>query len=269
MQIADTFFTPVHRLEELCGASQHEFALRVLSEGRMLHWAICFLTCVTQSAESMWKVMQNNLQIWQRRGKKSQETNPQLASMDLQLLEMGLVISIAKVLFCRDSFPPFYRKIWVMFYNVFKMVIQTNIIHMMRNDSAWRVYSTLSSERDSVSFRRWPRNARKRKSCCLLIFNFDWQSESENSLFNQCLHFIIKKMLLFIFFPFTKVCYASSQSKLMCKYYFIYFYTSVNLETWISKKHKTMTICKYTWIDCSTMMFLSNRKSALGDTKIG
>lgn len=195
--------------------------------------------------------------------KKPQEANPQQAWMDLQLLEMGLVISLAKALFCRGSFPPFYRKIWVMFYNVFKMMIQTNISHMMRSDSIWSVHSTLSSERDRVSFRRWPRNARKRKSCCLLIFNFDWPSESENSLLNQCLHFIIKKMLLFIFFPFPKVCCASSQSKLMCKYYFIYFYTSVNSETWISKKYETMTVSKYTWVDCSTMMFLSNQNGFL------
>ena len=52
----------------------------------------------------------------------------------------------------KGSFPPFHREIWVMLYHVFKR--QTNIIHIMGNDSVWRMRSTLSSERDRVSFRR-------------------------------------------------------------------------------------------------------------------
>lgn len=104
----------------------------------------------------------------------------------------GTVDQLRKAQYWRGH-PPILQENMVLFYHVFKMMIQTNIIHIIGNDCVWRVHSTLSRKRDRVSFRKWPRNARKRKFCCLLIFNFDWQSESENSLFNQYLHFIIKK----------------------------------------------------------------------------
>lgn len=131
----------------------------------------------------------------------------------------------------------------------------------MQNDSVWKikVHSTVSSEKeDRVSFRRWPRNARKSKSCCVLTLHFDGQSGNENGLFNQSLHFIIRKYCFS--FSFSKFPCVGAQSTLMHKQYLTDFYTSFNLETWITENYETTAATKVAWVGYSAMMFLSNQK---------